>query len=121
MVYLREMVTSVENFSHLLKTNYNWYTRNNQLFSLKLLCILAIIKSFDTYKTYISSMPGTRASGRPGGNPDIKQYGFTTDRDEPLRERLQLRVPASMKQQLQQQDNWQELVRQAIAEKLQSA
>jgi hypothetical protein len=66
-------------------------------------------------------MPGTHASGRPGGNPDIKEYGFKTDRKEPLRERLQIRVPTSMKQQLQQQENWQEFVRQAIAEKLQSA
>ncbi len=66
-------------------------------------------------------MPGTRTSGRPGGNPDIKKYGFKTDRDEPLRERLQIRVPASMKQQLLSQDNWQEFVRQAIAEKLASA
>lgn len=47
--------------------------------------------------------------------------GFKTDRKEPLRERLQIRVPTSMKQQLQQQENWQEFVRQAIAEKLQSA
>lgn len=66
-------------------------------------------------------MPGTKSSGRPGGNPDIKQYGFKSDRDEPLRSRLQLRVPDSMKQQLEQQDNWQEFVRQAIAEKLASA
>ena len=66
-------------------------------------------------------MPGTKSSGRPGGNPDIKKYGFKSDRDEPLRSRLQLRVPDSMKQQLDQQDNWQEFVRQAIAEKLQSA
>jgi len=66
-------------------------------------------------------MPGTKTSGRPGGNPDIEKFRFKTDRDEPLRERLQIRVPASMKQELQQQDNWQEFVRQAIADKLQSA
>lgn len=66
-------------------------------------------------------MPGTKASGRPGGNPDLKKYSFTTDRDEPLRERLQIRVPASMKQELEAKDNWQEFVRQAIAEKLNSA
>jgi hypothetical protein len=66
-------------------------------------------------------MPGTKTSGRPGGNPDIKKYGFQTDRDEPLRERLQIRVPVSMKQQLAQQDNWQEFVRDAIAEKLQQS
>ena len=67
------------------------------------------------------AMAGNKNSGRPGGNPDIAQFRFKTDRDEPLRERLQIRVPASMKQQVQQQDDWQEFVRQAIAEKLQSA
>ena len=51
----------------------------------------------------------------------LKNMVFKTDRKEPLRERLQIRVPTSMKQQLQQQENWQEFVRQAIAEKLQSA
>jgi hypothetical protein len=66
-------------------------------------------------------MPGTKTSGRPGGNPDIKQYGFKSNRDEPLRARLQLRVPDSMKQQLDRQDDWQEFVRQAIAEKLQQS
>ena len=63
-------------------------------------------------------MPGTQASGRPGGNPDIKQYGFKTDRAEPLKERVQIRIPTSMKQKLQEQDNWQEFVRQAIAKAL---
>ncbi len=66
-------------------------------------------------------MPGTQSSGRPGGNPDIKKYGFKTDRAEPLRERVQIRIPTSMKKKLQEQENWQEFVRQAIAEKLQSA
>ena len=64
-------------------------------------------------------MPGTKSSGRPGGNPDIKKYGFKTDRSEPLREKLQLRVSVSMKQELSAKENWQEFVRQAIAEKLQ--
>lgn len=50
-------------------------------------------------------MPGTKTSGRPGGNPDLKKYCFTTDRDEPLRERLQIRVPASMKKELETKDN----------------
>lgn len=63
-------------------------------------------------------MPGTKSSGRPGGNPDIEKYGFKTDRDEPLRSRLQLRVPDYMKQRLVKRDNWQEFVRQAISEKL---
>jgi hypothetical protein len=63
-------------------------------------------------------MPGTKASGRPGGNPDLKNYGFTTDRPEPLREKLQLRVSASMKEQLESRENWQELVRDAIEKAL---
>lgn len=66
-------------------------------------------------------MPGTKDSSRPGGNPELKKYCFTTDPDEPLRERLQIRVPASMKKELEAKDNWQEFIRQAIAEKLESA
>ena len=58
-------------------------------------------------------MPGTHASGRPGGNPEINKYSFTTERNEPLRERIQIRVPTSMKRKLQQQENWQEFVRQS--------
>jgi hypothetical protein len=63
-------------------------------------------------------MAGTKFSGRPGGNPELKNYEFKTDRPEPLREKLQLRVSASMKEQLQSRDNWQELVREAIAKSL---
>jgi hypothetical protein len=67
-------------------------------------------------------MAGTKASGRPGGNPDFgTKYAFQTEREEPLTENVSLRVSASMKSQLQQQKNWQELVRQAIAEKLQQS
>jgi hypothetical protein len=64
-------------------------------------------------------MPGTKTSGRPGGNPDFgTKYAFTTERDEPLSENLTLRVPASMKSQLKCLQNWREFVRQAIIEKL---
>jgi hypothetical protein len=64
-------------------------------------------------------MSGTKASGRPGGNPDFgKKYAFQTERKEPLTENLSLRVPARMKSELKCRENWQELVRQAIAEKL---
>ena len=67
-------------------------------------------------------MAGTKASGRPGGNPDFgTKYAFQTEREEPLTENVSLRVSASMKSQLKKQKNWQELVRQAIAEKLASA
>jgi hypothetical protein len=63
-------------------------------------------------------MPGTKASGRPGGNPDLKKYGFTTDRTEPLREKLQLRISEEMKKKLESRENWQEFVREAIAKAL---
>ena len=66
-------------------------------------------------------MPGTKASGRPGGNPDLKNYGFKTDRPESLTAKLSMRVAPSMLAELKKKDNWQELVREAIAEKLQSA
>ncbi len=54
----------------------------------------------------------------PTGNPNIKNYGFTTDRDEPLTAKFSLRVTHSMLAKLKQQENWQELVRQAIAKAL---
>ena len=57
----------------------------------------------------------------PKGNPDIKKYGFKTDRAEPLTAKLSMRVTDSMLAQLKERENWQELVREAIAEKLQSA
>ncbi len=63
-------------------------------------------------------MAGTKSSGRPGGNPDIKKYGFKTERAEPLRESVNVRVPASMKKQLKEKENWQEFVRSAIAKAL---
>ncbi|WP_019499161.1 hypothetical protein [Pseudanabaena sp. PCC 6802] len=60
-------------------------------------------------------MAGTKSSGRPGGNPDIASYGFTTDRPEPLEAHLQLRIPASMKEGLDVLSDKNEFVRQAIA------
>lgn len=64
-------------------------------------------------------MAGTRASGRPGGNPEIAKYGFTTDREEPLTEKIQLRVSMSMKQALDQIDgDRNEFIREAIAKAL---
>ena len=63
-------------------------------------------------------MAGTKSSGRPGGNPNIKEYGFKTDRPEPLIEKLQLRVSASMKEKVKSRENWQEFVRDAIEKAL---
>lgn len=63
-------------------------------------------------------MAGTKSSGRPGGNPNIKEYGFKTDRPEPLIEKLQVRVSASMKEKVKSRENWQEFVRDAIEKAL---
>jgi hypothetical protein len=57
----------------------------------------------------------------PKGNPNIKQYGFKTDREESLTAKLSMRVAPSMLDELKKQKNWQELVRTAIAEKLQQS
>ena len=57
----------------------------------------------------------------PKGNPDIKRYGFTTEREESLTAKLSMRVAPSMLDELKKKDNWQEIVRQAIAEKLETA
>ena len=54
----------------------------------------------------------------PKGNPNIVNYGFKTDRAEPLKERVQIRVPASLKKKLQAKDNWQEFARQALQKAL---
>ena len=63
-------------------------------------------------------MPGTKNSGRPGGNPDLIKYAFKTDRDEPLREKVNLRVSKSMLEKLKEKENWHEFIRQAIARAL---
>lgn len=55
---------------------------------------------------------------RFGGNPDLKKYQFTTNRDEPLTERFSIRITSSMYQELRMLDNWREFVREAISDKL---
>ena len=56
---------------------------------------------------------------RPGGNPDLKKYQFEQkyDWDEACTERMQLRMPPSMKAAIKagEVEDWQELARQAIA------
>ena len=54
----------------------------------------------------------------PQGNLNMKEYGFKTDRPESLTAKLLMRGAPSMLTELKQKDNWQELVREAIAEKL---
>ena len=63
-------------------------------------------------------MSGTQSSGRPGGNPDLVKYQYTTERDEPLTEKLQLRITKSMLEQLKLLENKNEFVREAIAQRL---
>ncbi len=60
-------------------------------------------------------MPGTKASGRPGGNPDIAKYGFKVPKDrEPYNQRLQVRITPTMKRQLDEIDDLNKFVRQAL-------
>jgi hypothetical protein len=56
--------------------------------------------------------------GRPGGNPEITKYSWTTDRPEPLYGQCNVRIPKSMEAIIKAKPNWQEFVRQAITEKL---
>ncbi|WP_219884779.1 hypothetical protein [Merismopedia glauca] len=53
--------------------------------------------------------------GRPGGNPDLVKYQFSTDREEPCTAKMTLRLPPSQYARLREIDNWQERVREAIA------
>lgn len=53
----------------------------------------------------------------PKGNPEnLKPY--TTDRQEPLTEKINLRITKSMKEELQQIENAPEFCRQAIQKAL---
>lgn len=55
-------------------------------------------------------------------NPDPSpKTRFKTKRKEPLTESLSLRIPASMKVKLEEQDDWRELVRNAITKELESS
>ncbi len=68
-------------------------------------------------------MPGTKGSGRPGGNPDLEAYQFEQkyDWDEPCTALLSLRIPPNIKEKLKELPNWQERVRKAIAAELEKA
>lgn len=73
-------------------------------------------------------MPGTKDSGRPGGNPALRtaefqqQHGYqkqNPEREEAFTELLQLRVTPSMKEALQAKGKQKnQFIRAAIAEKL---
>jgi SpoVK/Ycf46/Vps4 family AAA+-type ATPase len=53
----------------------------------------------------------------PKGNPENLKK-FTTDRDEPLTEKMNLRMTKTMKEEVQQQDDPPEFCRRAIQEAL---
>ena len=59
---------------------------------------------------------------RPGGNPNIAQYGFEQQHDwpEPCSERMTIRMPPSMKKAIKDGkiQDWQEIARRAIAREL---
>lgn len=54
-------------------------------------------------------------SGRPGGNPELSQYHYKTDRPEPIVSKLSIRIEPSVVKALKQQESWPEEVRRAIA------
>ena len=68
-------------------------------------------------------MPGTKSSGRPGGNPDLEEYQFEQnyDWDEDCTAKMALRLPPSLYAEIKKLPNWQERVRKAIAKELEQA
>ena len=68
-------------------------------------------------------MPGTRSSGRPGGNPNIKNHGFKTDRKYPLTENESLKLDKPTKDKLRAGlvPNWRDIARSAIAKAIAEA
>ena len=47
-----------------------------------------------------------------------KKTQFTTDREEPCTALMNLRMPPSLLTKIKEKENWQEFVRQTLAEKL---
>lgn len=52
---------------------------------------------------------------RPGGNPELTKHRYSTDKDEPCTAKLTLRLPPSQYEKLKELPNWQEKLREAIA------
>ncbi|WP_026732850.1 hypothetical protein [Fischerella sp. PCC 9605] len=52
------------------------------------------------------------------GNPNIKNYGYKTDKEEPLTESMTIKMPKSMKDKVKAKDNPAEFCRQAIQKAL---
>ena len=59
---------------------------------------------------------------RPGGNPDLQVHRYTTERSEPLKAQLNIRVPESMLLSLKDLEaegiDYREFVRLAIEQSL---
>ena len=54
----------------------------------------------------------------PDGNPNIKKYGFTTDREEPLTEQINIRFTKTVMARLRTLENIPEFIRQAVVKAL---
>ncbi|WP_315790697.1 hypothetical protein [Fischerella sp. JS2] len=54
----------------------------------------------------------------PHGNPEIKKHGFKTDRDEPLTERIAIRVTKTMAEKIKSIENYPEFCRRVLQEAL---
>ena len=61
--------------------------------------------------------------GRPGGNPNIKEHGFKTDREFPLTEKVSFRVDKKTKDKLKAGllPGWTKIARVAVEEALAKA
>ena len=60
-------------------------------------------------------MPGTKTSGRPGGNPGLVKYQFTTEREFPCDRDFPIRLPVHWIDPLNEISDWRERARQAFA------
>jgi hypothetical protein len=61
-------------------------------------------------------MAGTVASGRPGGNPDLKKFQFSTDNEESNTALLAVRIAPSQLEKLKAIKDWQDILREKIRE-----
>jgi hypothetical protein len=61
-------------------------------------------------------MAGTVASGRPGGNPDLKKFQFSTDNEESNTALLGVRIAPSQLEKLKAIKGWQDILRAKIKE-----
>ncbi len=58
--------------------------------------------------------------GRPGGNPNITDYSFTSDREYPLTKRISVRVDEPTKEKLKagKLPGWSKIAREAVEKAL---